>query len=255
MKNIPENIPNDQLTASIALDGITRRFGEKTAVDGLSLAIGPGEIFGLLGPNGAGKTTTIKMLSGLLKPTRGTAQLCGIDVWAQPERVKRQLGYIPDDPFIYELLTGREFLYLVANLYGMDTRQLGARVDELIGMFDAREWIDRRAEGYSHGMRQKTVLAATLLHQPLVYLIDEPMVGLDPASMIMVKQIFRDLAAQGCALLVSTHTLSLAESICHRIGIINHGKLVAIGTLDELRRLSQQKHTELENLYLEFTEA
>jgi ABC-2 type transport system ATP-binding protein len=255
MKNIPADIAHEHLTASIALDGITRRFGEKTAVDNLSLAIGPGETFGLLGPNGAGKTTTIKMLSGLLKPTQGTAKLCGLDVWAQPERVKQRLGYIPDDPFIYELLTGREFLYLVANLYGMDARRLDGRVEELIGMFDAREWIDRRAEGYSHGMRQKTVLAATLLHRPLVYLIDEPMVGLDPASMIMVKRVFRDLAAQGCALLISTHTLSLAESICHRIGIINHGKLVAIGTLDELRRLSQQKHTGLENLYLEFTEA
>ena len=255
MKNIPDDIASGQLTASIALEGVTRRFGDKTAVDGLSLAIGPGEIFGLLGPNGAGKTTTIKMLAGLLRPSEGTARLCGLDVWQQPERVKQQLGYIPDDPFIYELLTGREFLYLVANLYGVDAARLDGQVDELIGRFDAREWIDRRAEGYSHGMRQKTVLAATLLHRPLVHLIDEPMVGLDPASMIMVKRIFRDLAARGCALLISTHTLGLAESICHRIGVISQGRLVAQGTLDELRQLSQQQHTDLESLYLEFTKA
>ena len=152
-----------------------------------------------------------------------------------------------------ELLTGRECLYLVANLYGVGAARLDSRVDELIGMFDAREWIDRRAEGYSHGMRQKTVLAATLLHTPQVYLIDEPMVGLDPASVILVKGIFKDLAAKGCALLISTHTLGLAESICHRIGIISQGKLVASGTLEELKKLSQQKNTDLESLYLEFT--
>ena len=255
MKKNPGPTPAPLATpaASIELSGLTRRFGDKTAVSGLSLRIGAGERFGLLGPNGAGKTTTIKMLSGLLKPSGGAAALCGIDVWSRPEHVKRTLGYIPDDPFIYELLTGREFLYLVANLYGRRGPDLDARVGELIDRFDAGEWIDRRAEGYSHGMRQKTVLAATLLHDPLVYLIDEPMVGLDPASMILVKDIFWNLAARGRALLISTHTLSLAESLCHRIGIISQGKLVALGTLDDLRQLSQQKHTELESLYLEFT--
>ncbi|MDI6740734.1 MAG: ABC transporter ATP-binding protein, partial [Candidatus Edwardsbacteria bacterium] len=202
---------------------------------------------------------TIKMLAGLLKPSEGRAKLCGTDVWESPEQVKRSLGYIPDDPFIYELLTGREFLYLVSNLYGVNSPQLDGRLDgrvnELIDLFDARDWIDRRAEGYSHGMRQKTVLAATLLHEPKIFLIDEPMVGLDPASMILVKRIFLDLAAGGCALLISTHTLSLAESICRRIGIISQGKLVATGTLDELRKMSRQQHTDLENLYLEFTKA
>jgi ABC-2 type transport system ATP-binding protein len=249
----PVSSPAEPLTASVELAGLARNFGAKAAVAGLSLRIGPGEIFGLLGPNGAGKTTTIKMLAGLLRPSGGTARLCGINVWERPEDVKRTLGYIPDDPFIYELLTGREFLYLVANLYGVRGPELDAQVGELIDRFDAGEWIDRRAEGYSHGMRQKTVLAATLLHDPLVYLIDEPMVGLDPASMIMVKRIFRDLAARGRSLLISTHTLSLAETICDRIGIISRGKLVATGTLDDLSRMSRQRHTGLESLYLEFT--
>jgi ABC-2 type transport system ATP-binding protein len=245
--------PVEAPTASIELDGLTRRFGEKTAVADLSLRIGPGEIVGLLGPNGAGKTTTIKMLAGLLRPSAGAARLCGSDVWQRPEQAKRVLGYIPDDPFIYELLTGREFLSLVANLYGLGGPAADARVAGLVDRFDAAEWIDRRAEGYSHGMRQKTVLAATLLHDPLVYLVDEPMVGLDPASMILVKEIFRGLAARGRSLLVSTHTLSLAESICGRIGILSRGRLVALGTLDELRRMSRRAHTDLESLYLEFT--
>ncbi len=251
MNRIPG--PTEAPAASIELTGLTRSFGGKLAVDGLSLRIGPGEIFGLLGPNGAGKTTTIKMLAGLLRPGAGAARLCGVDVWERPEQVKRELGYIPDDPFIYELLTGREFLRLVANLYGQGGAAAEARIGELVARFDAGEWIDRRAEGYSHGMRQKTVLAATLLHDPLVYLIDEPMVGLDPASMILVRDIFRELAARGRSLLVSTHTLGLAESICGRIGIISRGRLAALGTLEELRRLSRGRHTDLESLYLEFT--
>ena len=241
------------MNAEIELVNATKRFGDKTAVSGLSLRINPGEIFGLLGPNGAGKTTTLKMLAGLLQPSEGSAKICGVDMRQRPEQAKQSLGYIPDDPFIYELLTGREFLYLTANLFGITSGALDREIDRLVELFDAGEWIDQRSEGYSHGMRQKAVLAATLLHHPDVFLIDEPMVGLDPASMILVKNIFKQQAARGCALLISTHTLSLAESICHRIGIIARGKLVAMGTLDELHRLSGQKHKGLEALYLEFT--
>jgi ABC-2 type transport system ATP-binding protein len=237
----------------IELNNLSKSFGPKVAVDGISLQVEPGEIFGLLGPNGAGKTTTLKMLAGILRPGAGTRSICGFDMERDPVRAKQCLGFIPDDPFIYEKLSGREFLHLVARLYDCPRDGLEQRVEELIERFEAGEWIDRRAESYSHGMRQKTVLAATLLHQPKVYLIDEPLVGLDPASIILVKRIFQEEAQKGCALLVSTHTLSLAESVCRRIGIIARGKLAALGTLEELRQLSRHRHQDLENLYLEFT--
>jgi ABC-2 type transport system ATP-binding protein len=241
------------MNQGIELKNLSKSYGAKLAVNGISLSIGPGEIFGLLGPNGAGKTTTLKMLAGILRPDSGARSICGFDVEQEPLKAKQCLGFIPDDPFIYEKLSGREFLHLVARLYGCSNQGLEQRVEELIDRFEAREWIDRRAESYSHGMRQKTVLAATLLHQPKVYLIDEPLVGLDPASIILVKRIFQEEAQKGCALLVSTHTLSLAESTCHRIGIIASGKLAALGTLEELRELSQHRHQDLESLYLEFT--
>jgi ABC-2 type transport system ATP-binding protein len=241
------------MNAGIELNNAVKKFGAKTAVAGLSLSVKPGEIFGLLGPNGAGKTTSLKMLSGLMRPDSGSAVICGIDIQAEPEKAKNNLGYIPDDPFIYELLTGREFLRLTANIYSIPKDDGDIRINRLIEEFDAAEWIDQRTEGYSHGMRQKTVIAAALLHDPPVYLIDEPMVGLDPASMIMVRNIFKQEANRGKALLISTHVLSLAEAVCHRIGIIARGRLVAIGTLDELRDLSQKKHQYLEDLYLEFT--
>ena len=241
------------MNQGIELKNLSKSYGAKLAVNDISLSIGPGEIFGLLGPNGAGKTTTLKMLAGILQPGAGSRAICGFDVERDPLRAKQCLGFIPDDPFIYEKLSGREFMHLVARLYDCPKEGLEQRVEELIDRFQAREWIDSRAESYSHGMRQKTVLAATLLHQPKVYLIDEPLVGLDPASIILVKNIFQEEARKGCTLLVSTHTLSLAESICHRIGIIARGRLAALGTLEELRELSQHRHQDLESLYLEFT--
>jgi len=241
------------MKAGIELSQAIKRFGDKTAVDGLSISVAPGEIFGLLGPNGAGKTTSLKMLAGLMKPDSGQASICGIDIHQEPEKAKMQLGYIPDDPFIYELLTGREFLRLVAHIYKIPQEEIEPRINRLAEEFDAITWLDQRTESYSHGMRQKVVIAAAMLHDPCIYLIDEPMVGLDPASMITVRNIFKREAARGKALLISTHTLSLAEAVCHRIGIIAKGKLVAMGTLDELRELSQKKHQCLEDLYLEFT--
>jgi ABC-2 type transport system ATP-binding protein len=242
------------VTTCIEAAGLTKRFGTKAAVQGLDLHVGAGEIYGLLGPNGAGKTTTLKMLAGLLHPTAGRAAIGGIDIQDRPEEAKRHMGFIPDSPFIYETLTGREFLVLVANLYGVDHGQLRPRVESLVERFQAGDWIDQRAESYSHGMRQKLVLASALLHQPRAYLIDEPMVGLDPASIMVVRNTFKEEAARGASLLLSTHTLSLAESFCHRIGIISRGRLVAEGTMDELRRLSPRRHADLESLYLEFTQ-
>ncbi|HBE73512.1 MAG TPA: hypothetical protein DDW31_05430 [candidate division Zixibacteria bacterium] len=237
----------------ILAQGLFKSFGSKAAVAGLDLAVFPGEIYGLLGPNGAGKTTTLKMLCGLLRPDRGRVAIGGADIRENPVEAKRRLGFIPDNPYIYDVLTGREFLTMVAGLYGIGRSQAGDRITELAGRLQASDWLDQRAEGYSHGMRQKLVLASALLHRPDAYLIDEPLVGLDPASILTVRQIFLQEAARGACLLISTHTLSLAESICGRIGIIARGRLAAQGTLAELRCLSQNNHADLESLYLEFT--
>lgn len=241
------------MSLCLEASGLVKRFGHKTAVDGLDLAVAPGEIYGLLGPNGAGKTTTLKLLCGLLRPDRGRVSICGTDLAERPIEAKRRLGFIPDDPYVYEALTGREFLSLVSGLYGMAPSVAAARTAELAELLEAGPWLDLRAEGYSHGMRQKLVLASALLHRPEVFLIDEPLVGLDPAGILTVREIFRREAARGACLLVSTHTLSLAESVCGRLGIISQGRLVAQGTLGELRSLSRKKHTDLESLYLEFT--
>jgi sodium transport system ATP-binding protein len=225
----------ETLTASIELAGITRRFGDKVAVSDLSLRIGPGEIFGLLGPNGAGKTTTIKMLSGLLRPTSGTAKLCGLDVWEQPEGVKRQLGYIPDDPFIYELLTGREFLYLVANLFGLAGPLLDRQIEDLIGRFDAGEWIDRRAEGYSQGQRTKTAIARALVHDPRNVLLDEPTNGLDVMTTRAMRSFLRDLRTEGRCVLFSSHIMQEVAALCDRIVVIANGRVMADGTPEGIR--------------------
>lgn len=237
----------------IVADGLVKSFGSKIAVAGLDLEVRPGEIYGLLGPNGAGKTTTLKILCGLLRPDQGRVSLCGWDMSQNPLEAKRRLAFIPDNPYIYESLTGREFLSLVSALYSLEPSLAEARTAELAGSLDIGDWLDHRAEGYSHGMRQKLVLASALIHRPDVYLIDEPLVGLDPVGIITVREIFRQEAARGACLLVSTHTLSLAESVCSRIGIISQGRLVVQGTLEELRALSHRRHTDLESLYLEFT--
>jgi len=238
---------------SIEAWDLCKSYGSQKAVDGLDLEIMPGEIYGLLGPNGAGKTTTLKLLGGLLAPDRGRIRIAGIDLAVAPLKAKEQLGYIPDNPYLYDSLTGREFLGLVAGLYRLGVDDLRIRTEELAELLEAGSWLDQRAEGYSHGMRQKLVLAAALLHRPAVLLIDEPLVGLDPAAIRTVREIFRRQAHNGTALLISTHTLSLAEAICSRIGIISRGRLVVQGSLEELRSLSREKHTDLERLYLEFT--
>ncbi len=259
--------------------GLHKSYGSQRAVDGLDLRISPGEIYGLLGPNGAGKTTTLKLLAGLLAPDQGEIVIAGYHLSADPIKAKALIGFIPDNPFVYHSLTGREFMGLVAGLYQVDPSIFRARLEELSELLEIGPWLDQRTEGYSHGMRQKLVLASALLHRPAVLLIDEPLVGLDPASIQTVREIFRRQAAEGAALLISTHTLSLAEAVCHRIGIISQGRMLvqgtlavwrsgrrallglwphalaglALGTLEEIRRLSQRRHTDLERLYLEFT--
>ncbi|MBI5366695.1 MAG: ABC transporter ATP-binding protein [Planctomycetes bacterium] len=219
----------------IELDHVTKKFGGKTAVDDLSLAIPKGELFAFLGPNGAGKTTAIKMIAGLLRPTRGTVRINGADINDQPLAAKRMLGYVPDQPYLYDKLSGREFMRFIRDMYGMSGEALEAETTRLIDLFGMSGYVDELTETYSHGMKQRLVLAATLLHQPAVLVLDEPMVGLDPQSMRLVKDLLRRLAQGGITVLMSTHLLAVAEECADRIAIINHGRVAALGTPAEIR--------------------
>jgi ABC-2 type transport system ATP-binding protein len=237
----------------IEFTNITRSYGRKVAVDGLSLTVRPGELFALLGPNGAGKTTTIKTLVGLLRPNAGTIRVCGYDVRSQRRQAIRCVGYIPDEPFLYDKLSGREFLEFVGAMRGLDRPTLAARIAREIENFDMAEFLDDLIETYSHGMRQRLVFAAALLHDPAVLVIDEPMVALDPRSVRMVKDLLRAQVATGTTVFMSTHTLAIAEEIADRIGIMNHGRLHFLGTVSELRRELALPDASLEPLFLELT--
>jgi ABC-2 type transport system ATP-binding protein len=242
----------------IQIQQLTRNFGHKTAVDCLSLTVQTGEICGFLGPNGAGKTTTIRMMVGLLRPTSGTV-LFGppeqtLDIQRDSLAARRRLGYIPDAPFLYEKLTGREHLHFVGEVYQVPTGQLHEETEHYLSLFGLQSAADQPIEGYSHGMRQKVVMAAALLHHPDYLIIDEPMVGLDPRSARLVKDLFLKLAREsGTTLFLSTHSLDLAEEVCDRIGILFNGKLVALGTNEELRDLVKGKESRLEEIFLELT--
>ncbi len=236
----------------IKTENLTKRFGTATAVNGLNLEVKAGEIFGFLGPNGSGKTTTIKMLTGLLEPTAGSAFICGLDIVKEPAKAKALLAYVPDQPKLYGKLTAREFLALMADLYRMPREISRQRAQQLLAMFDLENRADELLEGYSHGMRQKVILAAALIHQPRVLLMDEPTVGLDPASARLLKDVMAELARQGATIFVSTHILEIAERLCHRVGILKEGQLIAQGSPEELR--SQVGSSEsLEDIFLELT--
>ncbi len=222
----------------IRIDGVTKSFGKRVAVDGLSLEIRSGEFFAVLGPNGAGKTTTIKMIAGLLKPTSGSVHVCGFDVQKEYIEAKRVMAYVPDQPYLYDKLSGLEFLHFVGDMYRLDGAERENEIDRLVELFSMKEWIRELTESYSHGMKQRVVLAATLLHKPKVIVVDEPLVGLDPHTARLVKEIFAAEAKRGCTLFMSTHVISIAEETAERIGIILDGKLRAVGTADELRRLA-----------------
>jgi len=222
----------------IELDKVTKRFGPKTAVDALTMTIESGELFAFLGPNGAGKTTTIKMIVGLLRPDEGTVRVRGKDVLTDPVAAKAHLSYIPDEPYLYDKLTGREFLTFVARMYGIDRDQTAAKIEYLTEMLSLGDFLDQLTEEYSHGMKQRTVIAAGLVHEPDVMVVDEPMVGLDPRSSRVVKDLLRDLSDSGVTVFISTHTLAVAEELADRIGIIDRGRLIAIGTLEELYAVS-----------------
>jgi ABC-2 type transport system ATP-binding protein len=237
----------------IEFDNVTRKYGEKTAVNGLNLAIAPGELFAFLGPNGAGKTTSIKMLVSLLQPTLGTVTVCGHDSVKNPRETTRHIGYVPDEAFLYDKLTGREFLEFVARMRGLDPSQTDRAVARQKDVFDLADFIDDLAETYSHGMKQRLVFASALLHDPPVLVVDEPMVGLDPKSVRLVKDLMRSRTARTRTVFMSTHTLAVAEEIADRIGIIDHGKMVFLGTQDELRARLSPRETSLEQLFLRLT--
>jgi ABC-2 type transport system ATP-binding protein len=231
---------------------LVKRYGEKAAVDNVSLEVYGGEIFGFLGPNGAGKTTTIKVIVGLLQPTSGTVKVGGYDVQAEPIQAKAASGYVPDEPNLYPKLTGRELLRFVGDLYGVEGGQVERRIDELLRLFDLAQAADDTIDSYSHGMRQKTALAAALVHDPKVLVLDEPTVGLDPKSARLIKDLLRQMAERGAALFLSTHILEIAENMCDRIGIINQGRLIAAGTMAELRALGKGESS-LEDIFLSLT--
>jgi len=238
----------------IELEHVSRTFGSKLAVDRLDLVVPQGELFAFLGPNGAGKTTTIKMLVGLLRPSAGSVRICGLDRTAAPRETSRLMGYVPDEPYLYEKLTGREFLQFVAEMYGLDRVQAAGRIAREIERFELADFLDELTESYSHGMKQRVVFAAALVHDPRVLVVDEPMVGLDPRSARLTKDLLRASAQAGVTIFMSTHTLDVVEELADRIGIVNHGRLCFLGTVEELQRQQKSQDRSLEALFLEITE-
>jgi ABC-2 type transport system ATP-binding protein len=222
----------------IAVEHLVKEYGTFRAVDDVSLAVPPGEIHGFLGPNGAGKTTTLKMIAGLLKPSSGRIVVNDHDLETEPEAAKASLGFIPDRPYIYDKLTAGEFLRFHAGLFGMDGGAVPARVHEMLDLFELRRWEHELIESFSHGMKQRLVMSAAFLHRPRAVAVDEPMVGLDPRGARLIKDVFRRMSEHGVAILMSTHTLEVAQEMCHRISIIQKGRIIAQGTVDDVRHLS-----------------
>ena len=237
----------------IRTKNLTKRFGNLTAVDNLSVCIEPGELFGFLGPNGAGKTTTINMLTGLLRPTSGTAIICGCDVQEQPLEAKAVTGLLPDTPYLYEMLTGRQFVRFISDLDEIDPKRAEARMEELFELFELTERAGDLIRGYSHGMKKKLLLTSVIVQEPKVLFLDEPTSGLDPKSARTAKEILRTLCNKGRTVFMTTHILEIAERMCDKIGIINKGKLIAVGTMEELRRSKGADGLSLEDIFLQLT--
>lgn len=237
----------------IETKNLTKSYGSLLAVNNLNITVSSSEIYGFLGPNGAGKTTTIKILVGLLKPTSGTALINGIDVMKEPLKTKTLIGYIPDEPLIYPKLTGREFLSFIADIFEIPLNYAKRKINDLLDLFSLTDRSNTLIETYSHGMKQKLVFSAALLHDPEVLIMDEPTVGLDPQSAKLVKDIMRELANNGKTIFMSTHILEIAEKMCSRVGIINGGALIAEGTIYELREKTHDKAGDLEELFIELT--
>ena len=237
----------------LELINLTKKFGNFTAVNNLNLKVEAGDFFGFLGQNGAGKTTTIKMISGLYTATSGKVLINGYDIISEPIKAKSLIGYIPDQPFIYEKLTGREFLYFSGGLYSIDKRKLKIKIEETIEKLEIGDWVDKRTEEYSQGMKQRITIASALLHNPMLLVVDEPMIGLDPQSALIVKNILKEKAQNGAAVFMSTHSLNVAEEICTRIGIIKDGNMIFSDTNEVLETIKGSDHS-LESLFLHLTQ-
>ncbi|MCS7046850.1 MAG: ABC transporter ATP-binding protein [Gemmataceae bacterium] len=237
----------------IELINVSKSYGSKVAVQDLSLTVARGELFAFLGPNGAGKTTTIKLMCGLLFPSAGTIRIAGFDIQTHGQQARQVISYVPDQPFLYEKLTGREMLQFVAKMYAMPAAAAEQKMEELIALFDLKDFIDDLTQNYSHGMRQRTVFACALLHEPQVLIVDEPTVGLDPRSIRLLKDLLRREAAKGTTVFLSTHSLDIAQELAGRIGVISHGKLISCGSLEALR-LQAAVNGSLEEVFLKLTE-
>jgi ABC-2 type transport system ATP-binding protein len=237
----------------IRLTDLTKRYGKFTAVDAITLHVPRGELFGLLGPNGAGKTTTMRMIAGILRPTSGSITVAGIDLLDRPLAAKAKLGFIPDRPFVYDKLTGGEFLRFAAALYGQQGATVERRIDELLELFELAPWKGELTENYSHGMRQKLIICGAFVHRPELIVVDEPMVGLDPKSARLLKDLFRQFVDRGGTVLMSTHTLEIAEVMCDRVAIVYRGKVAAQGTLADLREQTASGNSSLEDIFLKLT--
>lgn len=237
----------------IQLSHITKHYGGFKAVDNLNLFVDKGSLFGFIGPNGAGKTTTIRLLAGILVPDAGDIEICGIPVAEKPEEAKRITGFIPDRPYLYEKLTGMEFLKFTADLYRVPPEKFRQRAEQYIDLFSIKDYLYDLIESYSHGMRQRLIMAAALVHDPEVIIVDEPMVGLDPSAIRIVKKLFTELAAAGKTIFMSTHTLQIAQEICDTIAVINKGKIAAHGSYDSLQRETGTTRADLEDIFLNLT--
>jgi ABC-2 type transport system ATP-binding protein len=237
----------------IQLINLTKHFGKVAAVDGINLEVPAGQIFGFLGPNGAGKTTTIRVMMGILKATSGQVLLDGHDVVTDAQKAKTIAGFIPDRPFLYEKLSACEFLEFVGKLHGIEVSRLKSRIAELLEQLELTPWRDELIESYSHGMKQRLVICASLVHKPRILIVDEPMVGMDPKGARTLKDLFSELARNGTTIFMSTHSIGVAEEICHRIGIIQKGRLIACGTMTELHRQGAGNNGNLESVFLELT--
>ena len=238
----------------VRFEKVSKDYGKIKAVKGLDLQVPAGECFGFLGPNGAGKTTTLKMLSGLLIPSAGKVFVNGYDIQAEPNKAKQEMAFVPDKPFIYDKLTGREFLDFILDIYGLGKNGVQKKRADLLEQFALTEWQDELVENYSHGMKQKLVITGALVHEPKLLVIDEPMVGLDPYGHKLVKELFKKFVEQGNTIFLSTHQLSVAQEICGRIAIIDHGEVVATGSVEELQRAARIESGQLESIFLKLTD-
>ena len=244
---------SDHQRPILQLQGLTKAYGSFVALDGIDLTVSRGEVFGFLGPNGAGKTTTLRLITGLARPTAGSARVCGFDVQRQPGEAKRRMGFISDRPFLYEKLTAMEFLRFVGGIWGMTRQAIADQAARWLEVFDLQGWAGEPIESFSHGMRQRILFCSALIHEPELLIMDEPMVGLDPRGARTLKQVVRDLSAEGTTVILSTHTLEVVDQICDSVAIIDRGKIVTSGPLEQVRREHHAEGDRLEELFFRLT--